>query len=186
MAYTSLEAKRLIESIQNILGVAVDGKVGPNTHKSLDDLDAVAWGNLPSNVIQLVGKMSTFGGPNDTGVKPDEGLAAWDSAGSEEVQAAFDPQGVPLFLDAQPSGTTGLARRLNPDSAYIAYRFNENLARSIVRKQVAILQANGRTIKALVADWGPNVRTGRVIDMSPGAAKFLGLQTDDTVSASIS
>ena len=50
------------------------------------------------------GKCSQFGGPEDTGVSPSEGLAF-----------IFDVDQAPqLFLPYQPSGTTGLARRLNP------------------------------------------------------------------------
>ena len=54
--------------------------------------------------FQTRGKCSQFGGPEDTGVSPSEGLAF-----------IFDVDEAPqLFLPYQPSGTTGLARRLNP------------------------------------------------------------------------
>jgi len=46
--------------------------------------------------------------------------------------------------------------------------------------------ANGRTTDARPADWGPNISTGRVADLSPGLAAALGLQTDDVVRITIS
>ena len=55
-----------------------------------------------------------FGGPDDTGVKPDEGLA---------LVSAID-QAAQLFLPYQPEGTTGLARRLNPYIHYVACRWD--------------------------------------------------------------
>lgn len=60
----------------------------------------------------ISGKVSWFGGPNDDGVAPDEGLAF-----------IYDIDDAPhLFLDKQPEGTTGLARRLNPEMPYIRHR----------------------------------------------------------------
>lgn len=182
----SSETKRIILAIQTLLGVEADGKIGPQTHAALDALSSPS----PAPALSFTGKLSTFGGPHDTGVKPDEGLAAWCAGkvplvSEDAILSATDPNGVPLFLRAQPSGTTGLARRLNPQAAYIAWRFDGSRPRSEIRAQIATLTANGRTIKACVADWGPNTRTGRVVDLSPGAALFLGVETDDTIHVSI-
>ena len=46
--------------------------------------------------------------------------------------------------------------------------------------------ANGRAADARPVDWGPNIATGRVADLSPGLAEALGLQTDDVVRITIS
>jgi hypothetical protein len=35
---------------------------------------------------------------------------------------------------------------------------------------------NGKTAQAKPVDWGPNERTGRVADLSPGLARFVGLE----------
>ncbi len=51
--------------------------------------------------------------PTDMGVSPSEGLAF-----IQEIEQA--PH---LFLPYQPEGTSGLARRLNPDIHYIACRW---------------------------------------------------------------
>jgi GH25 family lysozyme M1 (1,4-beta-N-acetylmuramidase) len=123
-------------------------------------------------VITLTGRMSTFGGPGDTGVSPSEGLALYSKA----------EQRSELFLATQPPGTTGLARRLNPDTRYVACRWNySETPPSFLRgRQVQVV--NDRTnLKALAwpADWGPNISTGRVADLSPGLARALGLRTDD-------
>ena len=52
--------------------------------------------------MNFVGKMSTFGGPKDTGVAPGEGLALVNSAGDFEKLQDY-------FLEGQPAGTTGAA-----------------------------------------------------------------------------
>jgi len=122
------------------------------------------------------GKMSTFGGPFDFGVSPTEGLALFERP---DLQ---NPAHRSLFLAAQPPGTTGLARRLNPDRFYIACRWIYNqTSREFLRNCVARVTnpQNNRSAEARPADWGPNTSTGRVADLSPGLAAQLGLETDD-------
>jgi hypothetical protein len=123
--------------------------------------------------ISQKGKMSVFGGPNDHGVGPDEGLAIFDPP---DVNANPD-----LFLPTQPSGTTGLARRLNPDAMYIACRWDYSVTPKSFLKTIKVKvtnTANNQSRDARPADWGPNVATGRVADLSPGLAAALGLVTD--------
>lgn len=120
--------------------------------------------------------MSTFGGPLDTGVSPSEGLALF------ERPDLTNPAHSSLFLRTQPPGTTGLARRLNPDRFYIACRWNySQTPREFLRICVAKVTnpQNNRSTMARPADWGPNIATGRVADLSPGLAAELGLETDD-------
>jgi hypothetical protein len=123
------------------------------------------------------GRCSSFGGPNDTGVSPCEGLAF-----------LFDTHDAPhLFLPMQPRGTTGLARRLNPRIFYVACRWDydvtpkDMLAEPMVQ---ALVRANGREYAAWPADWGPHEDTGRVVDLSPALMDALGLETDDIVEVS--
>jgi N-acetylmuramoyl-L-alanine amidase len=125
--------------------------------------------------MNLKGKVSWFGGPNDTtGVSPSEGLAF-----------IYDVSDAPhLFLDYQPEGTTGLARRLNPEVNYIACRWDYDLyPKPSLLEHMALIRSlkTGKTIKAYPADWGPNSSTDRVADISEGAMKALGIQTDDEV-----
>ena len=133
---------------------------------------------LGENVIfSAAGPCSWFGGPEDTGgVDADEGLAFF-----------YDYEDAPhLFLPKQPPGTTGLARRLNPEKPYVACRWNYDFTpkamladptlRALVRAPKSGLQA-----MAWPADWGPNEDTGRAADLSPGLMEALKLQTDDEV-----
>ena len=131
--------------------------------------------------MRVTGRVSHFGGPQDTGVSPSEDLAWW-----EDWDDVVEDKATELFLPHQPPNTTGLARRLNPDKFYLAMRFDydqfskEHLAtsgdRALVRAQ------NGRQFLARPCDWGPGEQTGRVCDVSPGLMTALGIETDDTVT----
>jgi N-acetylmuramoyl-L-alanine amidase len=128
----------------------------------------------PEPIWATQGKVSWFGGPNDGGVAPDEGLAFID-----EVEDA--PH---LFLPEQPPGTTGLARRLDPHSHYVACRWDyDKTPRDMLLEEAALVRAikTGRALTASPADWGPHEDTGRVADISPGLMEALGVQTDDEV-----
>lgn len=122
----------------------------------------------------LHGKMSTFGGPDDKGVSPSEGLAIYSSVSQNPA----------IFLPQQPPGTTGLARRLNPATHYLATRWDYQKTSVLYLRKTLVTVKNpktGQTVLAYPADWGPNAATNRVADLSPGVAKALGLQTDDQV-----
>jgi hypothetical protein len=131
---------------------------------------------IPAFVVS--GKVSHFGGPDDMGVSPSEDLAFIYSTSDQPD----------LFLSYQPEGTTGLARRLNPDVPYVACRWpytseNKSQWREVLLKEMALVEApsTGKFIKCYPADWGPHEDTKRVADISPGAMEHLGLKTDDTV-----
>lgn len=122
----------------------------------------------------IEGKMSTFGGPLDAGVSPSEPLAL---VRTQDVALLGE-----YFLDAQPPGTTGLARRLNPDAAYIACRWDyTRTSPAFLRAALVtvINPATGASERAKPVDWGPHESTGRDADLSPGLAQRLGLDTDD-------
>lgn len=124
--------------------------------------------------IGVTGRVSQFGGPNDTGVSPSEGLAFIDDI----EQAPY------LFLPTQPAGTTGLARRLNPYVHYIACRWDyETHPKNTLLSKVAMVRAirTGVALAAIPADWGPHEDTGRVADISPSLMADLGITTDDEV-----
>lgn len=126
--------------------------------------------------FNLQGKISWFGGPEDTGVAPDEGLAF-----------IYDVETAPrLFLATQPDGTSGLARRLNPSVPYIAMRWDYDVYPKEMLASgdyVALIRApaTGRQIRAWPADWGPHSDTNRIADISPGLMEYLGIETDDEV-----
>lgn len=124
----------------------------------------------------LKGTMSTFGGPDDMGVAADEGLALCEP---HEMDLFPDD----MFLDKSPPGTTGLARQLNPNFPYIAARWDYSVTPRDWLQNNVVLVRNPKTgvkMSARPIDWGPNEKTGRLCDMSPGLAAALDLATDDT------
>ena len=134
-------------------------------------------------LFRVEGKMSTFGGPKDTGMSADEGLALFTQADLQNPKYSY------LFLPTPPPGTTGLGRRLNPDKYYFACRWNYNdTPREFLKRALARVEnpANGRAADARPVDWGPNISTGRVADLSRDWRAALGLQTDDVVRITIS
>ena len=136
-----------------------------------------AWTNSSRCLEVLVlrtGKCSQFGGPDDTGVSPSEGLAF-----------IFDVDEAPhFFLPYQPSGTSGLARRLNPWVNYVACRWDYDVTPKrccgTVGKELWSA-ANDWEILAFPADWGPHGDTSRVADLSLALMEVLLLSTDDEV-----
>ena len=142
-----------------------------------------------SEIIFLgTGKMSVFGGPADEGVGPHEGLALVEPGDLGIWWYAC------LFLPVSPAGTTGLARRLNPRAFYLAMRWDyADFPREMLRNCFVKLSnpANGLHVFARPVDFGPGDGTiidgqptrdtGRIADLSPGAAAALGLQTDEVV-----
>jgi N-acetylmuramoyl-L-alanine amidase len=130
----------------------------------------------PDAAFHAIGTCSYFGGPDDTGVTDDEGLAF-----------IYEVQDAPhLFLPEGTPGTEnmGLARRLNPYVPYVACRWDyDETSKEFLLEHMALVKSlkNGTAIKAFPADWGPNKNTGRVADLSPGLMDYLGIETDDEV-----
>jgi N-acetylmuramoyl-L-alanine amidase len=120
------------------------------------------------------GTVSWFGGPEDAGVSPSEGLAFISSVSQK-------PE---LFLPSQPPGTTGLARRLNPHVHFLAMRWDYDQHSKAELLGLKAFVRNPRTgfgVVCMPADWGPNENTGRLVDVSQSVMQDLGLETDDTV-----
>jgi hypothetical protein len=153
-----------------------------------------------STPFQITGKCSTFGGPRDEGVGPDEDLAMYD-----EPKITGAPPG--LFLPQQPANTTGTARRLNPAAFYCAMRWAySDASKSALKpglgvclpvttsrqwlKTNPVLISNPKrpeipAVKVFGVDWGPNSDTGRIVDLSPGVAAALQVETDGMVTVTI-
>ena len=126
-----------------------------------------------TTLLDLTGKVSWFGGPEDEGVSPSEGLAF-----------CYDIMDAPhLFLPYQPEGTSGLARRLNPEISYLACRWDYSVTPPdmLLSKRALVRVAGGAELTAWPADWGPHSSTNRIADLSPRLFDVLKLQTDDVV-----
>lgn len=125
----------------------------------------------------FAGKISTFGGPTDSGVGHDENLAFIHL--DDLAEWRFNH----LFL---PASGTGLARRLDPEAFYIACRWDySETSKNIIRNSMVLVEANGRACWAQPADWGPHIDTERAMDLSPGLARALELKTDDEAVATL-
>jgi N-acetylmuramoyl-L-alanine amidase len=126
-------------------------------------------------LLHVTGKASYFGGPEDTGVDADEGLAFF-----------YEYDDAPhLFLEEQPPGTTGLARRLNTERPYVACRWDYDVTpKDMLRLPYPALvraPSTGKQFLAWPADWGPHEDTDRVADISPSLMDRLDISTDDEV-----
>jgi hypothetical protein len=135
-------------------------------------------GHNANVLFNVSGKMSTFGGPSDTGMTPTEGLALFNS---DEEMTRHGIAALPV-----KNGVTGLGRRLDPNTYYVACRWDySKTPKSFLQSAKAAVSANGKSIVARPVDWGPNERTGRVADLSPKLAQDLGLKTDDICTVTI-
>jgi N-acetylmuramoyl-L-alanine amidase len=129
-------------------------------------------------LFHVKGTCSYFGGPDDMGVSPSEGLAF-----HFEITEANQH----LFLPLQPDGTTGLARRLNAKAVmYVACRWNYDITSKEMlasdRKALVRNLDTGAELTAWPADWGPHEeKTGRAADLSLALMEALDLITDDEV-----
>lgn len=125
----------------------------------------------------LKGKCSVFGGPSDTGMKPSEGLAIYENHEADLRPDLFHPRSSDLSL--------GTSQRMKPETFYFAYRFplDPRPPRKVLQNTQWLFRnpANGRMAVAWLVDWGPNERTNRAFDLSPGLASALQLKTDQEV-----
>jgi hypothetical protein len=160
----------ICEAVATVLGGEGEGVEAPGPGEPQPE--------PPSHTLFVAeGRCSYFGGPEDHGVSASEGLAfIYDLTHENQY----------LFLPFQPSGTTGLARRLNPYTHYVACRWDYNVTPKTMLAnsgEVALVTAHktGISLMAFPADWGPHGDTGRVADLSPSLMKDLGIETDDEV-----
>src|SRR5690348_5073815 len=124
-AISSVSEDGLKDLIQDLREIDhVDIVTAINDNKGTFTVEATVLGTTQAaagggGAVTLNGKMSVFGGPADHGVGPDEGLALFSNS-----DIAANPD---IFLPTQPPGTTGAARRLNPDAMYLATRWDFNV-----------------------------------------------------------
>lgn len=136
--------------------------------------------------VKIRGRVSEFGGPFDEHVKHDEGLALFERV--DQMPQIFLKEQPPKINNTRIQEgeglTTGLARRLDPETFYCACRWSYAVTpKSVLRKSIVkiVNEKNGKHCYAICCDFGPHQDTGRTIDVSPGVMKFLELETDDVV-----
>lgn len=130
--------------------------------------------------ILFQGRCSTFGGPHDSGMRNDEGLAL----------IHYISQRPEIFLSGAHPTNIALGHLLNPDAMYIACPWNYHVTTPgwLLMHQLRVTSMRNNTLRTAMvwpADWGPNPKTGRIADLSPGAAKVLGVDTGDIVKIEI-
>lgn len=137
-----------------------------------------------ADVLRIEGKISHFGGPEDTGMARFEDTAfVFDDASAADFPGFFLPQ--------TPGFPTGWGRRLDTSKHYIACRWDQlGIPKNFLRKPTSLITVlNARTgvqvtgVRAI--DAGPAVWTGRVADLSPAVEELLGLRTDDIAAVLI-
>ena len=150
------------------------------------EADADLYQNEFDMICEAIADTISEGG-DDSGddEKPIDALVELTVSPSEGLAFIQDMEQAPhLFLPYQPSGTSGLARRLNPYIHYIACRWDYDVtSREMLLKNMALVRSTKTDVALLAfpADWGPHVDTERVADISPGLMTDLGITTDDEV-----
>lgn len=116
------------------------------------------------------GKVSWFGGPDDTGV----GATETGSVTSERLRELNDP------VDASSSTVASRPE----DFYFVAMRWNFSATPRNTWRDLRLLlknPANGHAVVVRPVDWGPNTSTRRIVDVSPRTITDLDADTDDTV-----
>lgn len=114
------------------------------------------------------GRVSSFGGPNDTGVTSTETGAV----SGERLRSLNNP--------LNPSASTLASRPEDYYYAAMRWAYSPNSVTFWRRQRFVVTNpTTGATIVVRAVDWGPHTRTGRVLDLSPQALRDLGATTDD-------
>lgn len=122
----------------------------------------------------LIGKCSQFGG-KDVGMAHTENLSLyWSHSQCNERPDLFHPRSEDL--------TEGTSHRLREDAFYCAIRFDSTQKEALRNQKIKVINPiTGEHVMCILADWGPNENTGRVIDLSHGAMQAIDVGTDDEV-----
>jgi hypothetical protein len=122
--------------------------------------------------MKMEGKISWFGGPDDTFMRHDEGLSFWEH---------WEANGAPdLFVERSSDLTQGASKRLRcNDAYYIALNIPVHYPRKIVhmsRWKITNLETGDYVVAHLV-DRGPSAG-GRLVDASRAVMAAIGLNPD--------
>ncbi|MFT5355813.1 MAG: hypothetical protein ACI9KE_003032 [Polyangiales bacterium] len=137
------------------------GGVGLETEGDVVVVDGEQW---------VRGTISNFGGPNDTGVSTTETGAIT----GERLRSLNTP------MDASRS----VIESRPEDFYYAAMRWSYSPGNRSFWRDARILirnPATGAQVVVRPVDWGPHIRTGRIIDVAPQTEDDLGVSTDANV-----
>ena len=134
---------------------------------------------LPGKFLRLEGRISNFGGLEDTGMKQMEDTAFVFDKNTERDYPGF-------FRPFDPAKPAGYGRRLKTEKHYIACRWEElgtPLPRKFLRQPTTLCSVinpvTGKRVDDVRAiDFGPHDSLNRVADLSPSVEKACGLTTD--------
>ncbi|MFK7998993.1 MAG: hypothetical protein AB8H86_05325 [Polyangiales bacterium] len=137
------------------------GGVGLETEGDVVTIDGQQW---------VRGTISNFGGPNDTGVTTTETGAIT----GERLRSLNTPMDASrAVIESRPE-----------DFYYAAMRWSYSPGNRTFWRDARILirnPATGAQVVVRPVDWGPHIRTGRIIDVAPQTEDDLGASTDDNV-----
>lgn len=122
-------------------------------------------------MLTISGRISTFGG-KDSGMAHTENLSLyWQHWQCDERPDLFHPRSKDL--------TEGTSHRLKEDAFYCAFRFDPMDKEKLRNEKIKITNPfYNKSCLCDLTDWGPAEWTGRVMDVSPGVAEYLALETD--------
>lgn len=124
--------------------------------------------------MNVEGKVSFFGGPNDLGMHTWEGCKYY-----EHTEADLRPD---LFFPKSSDPVEGVSKRLrNAQAYYLALRVDGNRYKLQGSLWKIKNPKTGQFVIASLTDWGPAETTGRVADVSDAVGRALRIETDDIV-----
>lgn len=137
------------------------GGVGLETEGDVVVVDGEQW---------VRGTISNFGGPDDTGVSTTETGAIT----GERLRSLNTPMDASrAVIESRPE-----------DFYYAAMRWSYSPGNRTFWRDARILIRNpvtGAQVVVRPVDWGPHIRTGRIIDVAPQTEDDLGVSTDANV-----
>jgi hypothetical protein len=128
--------------------------------------------------MKMVGKISSFGGPDDSGMRYDEGLAFYEHWEADLRTDLFIPRSIDL--------SQGTSKRLRCyDAYYIALNVPNHYPRKIFHESRWKLEnfRTGDYVICHLVDRGPSAN-GRLVDASNRVLDAISVKTDDDVIVS--
>jgi hypothetical protein len=156
---------------ETVNGITTQGQYNPTSASvfegnGVEPLTQATYG--PNGELYASGKESNFGGISDPMNQGDLSITSSTGLTNRDLNVADD-----YFAYRADYSKTSLHELRN---SYFEFYNPQNGATVLVPPP----SVSGKPGTGFV-DWGPHIRTGRSIDLSPGLEKKLGSKTDDTI-----